>query len=122
MTGRAALPTVRTAVEVSPRVAYLLFNLCGLGQAQRDLAGKDVELNLTLLALRRAATHHIDPVPDSGHSPTASASPGRLVSTTEAALALGVDTTTIRRRIRSGKLPAELIGARWAIDTQHLAA
>ena len=42
-------------------------------------------------------------------------------SIAHAAAKLGVHPTTVRRQIRSGRLPAELVGGQWTIDDGTIA-
>ena len=43
-----------------------------------------------------------------------------MLTIEQAALASGLSTTTIRRRIRAGKLEAEMIEGRWMIDPDQI--
>lgn len=110
--------------RIPARVAAVLLGPGGLSRYLRDCAGQDPEVDVVLRQLVLDARNYaLGRLPDSGQTRTSAPGYGddRLVSTAEAAQTLGVDVTTIGRRIRSGQLPATQVGARYAIRIADLA-
>jgi|GEM_PF-2874178 excisionase family DNA binding protein len=107
------------SVVVPPRVAAYLEAKAGVTADRRILLrGHDDEAYEVLMALHFAADAH-----RSGNGTehvVGQRKQPKLMTTTEAAKAIGVTDRCIRKRIATGRLPAERHGGSWLINPAQL--
>lgn len=106
-------------VLVPPRVAaWLDRHVPALERARVEQRGRDDEVAATLTALRIAALRWREQIGSERGTPAApTPEPGTAwLTTRQAGDVLGLTDRAVRRRIESGRLPAQRQGDRWLIS------
>lgn len=108
-----------SVVLVPPRVAaWLDRHVPALERARVEQRGRDDEVSSVLLALRVAALRWREQAGSERGTPAApTPEPGAAwLTTRQAGDVLGLTDRAVRRRIESGRLPAQRQGDRWLIS------
>jgi len=115
------------AVVVPGRVAAWLESKLDLRRVRTDVRGIDPEVDAVLADFHRVALlwrSRVEALPCRGSEqagPAEAGTPSSWVTTTEAAVRLGVTSSRVRQEIRAKVLAAEQVDHQWRIALQDLA-
>lgn len=104
-------------VVVPGRIAAWLHERLQLDNVWTNVRGRDPEVDALLNAIISASHHWRAAVGGNvAAQPTARPAPSPYMTTSDAAVQIGIGKSAVRMAIRQGRLPAERVDGRWRID------